>query len=256
MLRAAALALARRHLAVFPCRPRDKRPATVNGAKDATTDPEQIERWWRVNAELNVAIATGPASGMFVVDVDGHGAELELRKLETAHGALPPTVETITSRGRHLFSRLPSDADIRNSAGKVAPRIDVRGNGGYVLAPPSMHPSGRRYCWSVDSASAIAAAPIWLLGEVVTPVGADAAAVPASEWRALVQGVAEGARDNSLARLAGHLLRHRIDPHVVLELLLSFNETRCAPPLPAGDVMRIVNSIARRELQRRAANGG
>jgi hypothetical protein len=256
MLRAAALALARRRLAVFPCRPREKRPATANGVLAATTNPKQIERWWRVNPEFNVGVATGTPSEIFVVDVDGHEAEAALQKLEAAHGALPPTVETITGRGRHLYFRAPADVDIRNSAGRVAPGIDVRANGGYVLAPPSVHPSGRRYCWSVDSADAIADAPFWLLDKVVAPVGADADAVPASEWRALVQGVAEGARDCTLARLAGHLLRHRIDPHVALELLLAFNETRCAPSLPSCDVVRIVNSIAGRELRRRAANGG
>jgi bifunctional DNA primase/polymerase-like protein len=129
--------------------------------KDATIDPGVIERWWQ-RADFNIGVATGAVSGILVIDVDDVDAEAELRRLETAHVALPATVEAITARGRHLFFRWP-EQDIRNSAGKIAPGIDVRGNGGYIIAPPSLHPSGRRYAWSVDSANVFAPAPAWLL---------------------------------------------------------------------------------------------
>jgi hypothetical protein len=140
-----ALALAARGFHIFPCRPRDKRPATANGLKDATTDPDIIRAWWRQQPDNNIAIATGPASGVFVVDVDGLDAEATLRRLEAEHGALPPTVEVITARGRHIYFKWPQEP-VRNSAGKIGPHIDVRGDGGYVLSPPSIHPSGRPYC--------------------------------------------------------------------------------------------------------------
>lgn len=245
-----ALRLAQKGLAVFPCRPRDKRPATANGLKDATTDPEAISAWWQQNPNFNIAVATGAASGIFVVDVDGLEAETALRHLEAEHDALPPSVEVITARGRHVYFQMP-DIDLRNSASKIAPHIDVRASGGYVLAPPSIHPTGRRYAWSVDSANVVAAAPAWLLGKLVPPGGNGNGAAPASTWRELVKGVAEGARNCSAARLAGHLLRRRIDPLVALELLQSWNATRCDPPLPEADIERIVASIARKELQRR-----
>jgi hypothetical protein len=221
----------------------------MNGLKDATTDPERIERWWRANPNYNVAIATGTASGIFIIDVDD--AEAELRRLEAEHGALPPSVEAITARGRHVYLKMPH-ADVHNSAGKLALGIDVRATGGYVLAPPSMHPSGCRYCWSVDSANTIADPPAWLIQKICTSRNNGA---PPTRWRELVRGVPEGARDNSVARLAGYLLHRRIDPHVTLELLEGWNQTRCTPPLPTGDVMRIVNSIAGRELKRRGADG-
>lgn len=246
-----ALALAQRKLAVFPCRPRDKRPATANGLKDATTDPEAITAWWRSEPSYNIAIATGTVSNIFAIDIDGVDAEGELRRLEADSGALPATVEAITARGRHVYFTMP-DTDVRNSAGKIAPGIDVRGTGGYVLAPPSLHPTGRRYAWSVDSANTFAAAPGWLVAMAAAPLkGNGAGAVPASTWRELVKGVAEGARDCSATKLAGHLLRHRIDPIVALELLQGWNATRCDPPLPEADIERIVASIARKELQRR-----
>ena len=157
-----ALRLAQKGLAVFPCRPRDKRPATPNGLKDATTNPEAISAWWHEDPDFNVAIATGAPSGIFVIDIDGFDAEAALRHLEAAHDALPASVEVITARGRHVYFQMP-DIDLRNSASKLAPHVDVRGTGGYVLAPPSIHPTGRRYAWSGDSASTFAAAPAWLL---------------------------------------------------------------------------------------------
>ena len=164
----------------------------------------------------------------------------------------PPASKSITARGRHIFLLYPDPpARVRNSAKKIAPDIDVRGDGGYVVAPPSIHPSGNAYCWSVDSARTFAAAPDWLLTLIAEPANGAAAVTPPSEWRELVKGVAEGARDCSAAKLAGYLLRRRIDPFVTLELLRGWNATRCAPPLPERDIERIVDSIATRELRRR-----
>lgn len=250
-----ALSLAQKGLAVFPCRVRDKRPATANGLKDASSDPAVIAEWWRREPQLNVAIATGAASGIFVVDVDGLDAEVELRRLEAEYGELPATVEVITPRpGRHLYFKMP-ETPVRNSAGKIAPGIDTRGTGGYVLVPPSIHPSGRPYHWSVDSARAFATAPEWLLGRITECTNGNGA-TPPSEWRTLmVNGVAEGQRDCTLAKITGYLLRRYVDPIFVAELMQIFNAARCTPPLPADDVARIVNSIAGRELQRRQANG-
>jgi len=246
-----ARALAEKGLAIFPCLPRDKRPATLQGLKDATTDPIQIENWWHQNPNCNIAVATGAVSGVFVIDLDGADAEAELRKLEAQHGELPATVESITGRGRHLFFQCP-ERPVRNSAGKIATGIDVRATGGYVIAPPSVHPSGKRYCWSVDSATTFAAAPEWLLFIIAETENGTAA--PASEWRALVcDGVVEGQRNSTVARLVGHLLRRFIDPMVVLELVQSWNAMRCSPPLPPNEIVAIVNSICGRELVRRQA---
>ena len=235
-----ALALASRGLHVFPCRPRDKRPATVGGLKSATTDRTTIETWWHHEPHYNVAIATGAISGIFVVDVDGLDAELELRKLEAEHGELPATVEVITARGRHLYFRVP-DGPLRNSASKIAPGIDTRGDGGYVLAPPSIHPSGKAYCWSVDCAKGFASAPGWLLNKISERTNGNGQATPPSEWRALVAaGVDEGARDCTIAKLSGHLLRRFLDPFIVLDFMQCWNAVRCRPPLPEDDVTRIV----------------
>jgi Bifunctional DNA primase/polymerase, N-terminal/Primase C terminal 1 (PriCT-1) len=250
-----ALALAKRGVAVFPCRPRQKLPATPRGCLDASKDPHTIRHWWGLCPDYNLAIAAGAASGIFVIDIDGVDAEFELRRLEAEHTSLPATVEAITPRGRHSYFRMP-DTPVRNSAGKIAPGIDVRGDGGYVLAPPSIHPSGKAYAWSVDSAGTIAEAPDWLLDRIWECSNGNGQATPVAEWRALVaDGVSEGQRDCTVARLSGHLLRRFLDPFVVLDLMQCWNAQRCQPPLPEDDVTRIVNSICARELRRRGHAG-
>jgi hypothetical protein len=247
-----ALALAKKGMHVFPCRPRQKEPATARGFKDATIDPDIIEGWWCNLPDANLAVATGTASNIFVVDIDGLDAEAELGRLEKQHGSLPPSVESITARGRHVWFRYPSGVLVPSSAGRIAPGCDIRGNGGYVLAPPSMHPSGLRYKWSVDC-SALAAAPVWLINKISLPAKDATAPLTPEQWRDLVvSGAGEGTRDCTVAKLAGHLLRRRIDPFIALELMQSWNATRCAPPLPAADIERIVASVAGRELRRRA----
>jgi hypothetical protein len=252
-----ALALARKGLAVFPCAPGQKTPACVHGCKEATTDCIVIQQWWRSNPQFNIGIATGPASAVFVIDIDGEAGEQALKQLEAAHIPLPATVEAITPRGRHVYFKWPQ-SPVPNTAGKLADGIDTRGDGGYVLAPPSLHPSGRRYCWSVDSAKAFAEAPQWLLDRITSPKdGNGNGAALLSEWRELVtNGVEEGQRNNQLTRLTGHLLRRYVDPWVTLQLVQSWNTTHCRPPLAPENVAGIVNSIAGRELKRRSNGNG
>jgi hypothetical protein len=248
-----ALALARRGLHVFPCRPRAKEPATTNGCKDATRGHDVIEGWWRQNPDFNIGIATGPNSHIFVLDVDGIDAEVELKNLEAQYGRLPATVEAITGDGRHVFFEWADDQPVRNSAGKLGPGLDIRGTAGYIVAPPSIHPTGRRYCWSVDSAKDFARAPVWLLDKISAPAnGKTIPATPPSEWRALICAiVGEGQRNDTITRLAGYLLRYGIDPVVTLQFLMDWNRAHCRLPLEDIEVATIVHSIFARELKRR-----
>jgi hypothetical protein len=256
-----ALALAKKGLAVFPCTPRDKTPACPHGCLDATTDVIQIQAWWQESPLFNIGLATGHVDGaalaFFAIDVDGGEAETAIKKLEGLHGALPATVEVITGRedgGRQLWFKLPDGVTVRNSESKLAENVDVRGHHGYVIAPPSIHPTGRCYAWSVDSADRFADAPSWLLELVAAPTNGNRI-TPAAEWHTLIAGVTEGQRNCGIAKLAGMLLRRHVDPIVTRELLRSWNTTHCLPPLPESDVDYIVNSIAGRELRRRGADG-
>lgn len=245
-----ALALAARGKHIFPLVPKGKKPITQNGLKDASIDPNVIRQWWRKTPDANIGMATGAISGVWVLDIDGEQGENSLKELELKHGQLPPTVEVITGGGgRHLYFLWPQQGIISNSAGRLGQGLDVRGNGGYVVVPPSIHESGRQYTWSVDSSSQVASAPSWLLTMVNKPP--ERTSTSATEWRELVKGVSEGGRNDALSRLAGKLLRSRLDPYMVLELCLAWNEARCQPPLTNDEVIQTVDSIAGRELARR-----
>jgi hypothetical protein len=245
-----ALKLAERGWRVFPCQPCGKVPATPNGCKAATADAAQITAWWK-RADFNIGVATGQASNITVVDVDDEDAEAELKKLEEKFGALPPTVESITGRGRHIFYRWPKYV-IRNSASKIAPGIDVRGEGGYVIVPPSKHPSGKRYAWSVDSASTFAEAPEWLLNMITSPRGTTGEVTEG--WRTLARdGADDGYRNDTLTRFVGHLLSRHVDPEMVLDIAFAINDARIRPPMTRNEVTSIVDSISATELKRRIA---
>jgi hypothetical protein len=156
----AALSFAAAGLPVFPCHPRTKEPATKRGFYDASTNPAVIHRYWG-RTEYNIGIPTGAHSGIWILDVDP-GGEDHLRRLEAKHGALPDTRAVRTGRGGfHLWWKYTGP--IQGSAGRVAPNIDVRGDGGYCIAPPSIHENGRHYTWLSFSGAAIAVAPDWLV---------------------------------------------------------------------------------------------
>ena len=135
----AALAYARRGVPVFPCETSAKRPLTRNGHWAATTDPHAIERWWKRWPSANVAIPTGEKSGVVVLDVDvDDGGPESLARLERVGVPVPKTARARTGGGGiHLFFRYPRGTEICNSAGLLGPGLDVRGEGGYVVVPPS-----------------------------------------------------------------------------------------------------------------------
>jgi hypothetical protein len=144
-LQASALALAAKGFYVFPIHPRAKKPPLCkHGFQDATTDAEQIRKWWAKTPNANIGLAC-VLSGIVVIDVDprDHGSET-FAALVAKLGELPGTAETATggaAGGRHLFFRAPPGAEFR---GKLGQGVDVKHNG-YVVVPPSIHPSGKPY---------------------------------------------------------------------------------------------------------------
>jgi bifunctional DNA primase/polymerase-like protein/primase-like protein len=251
-----ALALATKGMRVFPCVERSKEPAIHDNLKRATTDPNIIAGWWSTR-DFNVAIATGPGSGIWAVDIDGDEGEDTLRKLEAAFGPLPPTIEAITGKGRHSYFRWPTGTEIRNSQLRQdLLGLEWRGDGGYVLAPPSIHPSGRRYAWSVDSVDEFADAPEWLLELVTGKSRNNGAPMPPAatreNWRTFLGDTHDGShRGHAIARFSGLLLRKYVDPLIVLDTVRLLNAQRCQPPLDDDEVVRIVTDITRREQQER-----
>lgn len=210
---------------------------------------EWFERWPRAN----LGVVTGGVSGIVVLDVDaGHGGEAGLAALEAEHGSLPDTVEARSGGGgRHLYFAHPGGT-IPNRVG-LRDGLDVRGDGGCVVMPPSVHPSGRRYEWAKGrspEARGVAPLPDWLRS--LLRRRGPARGHTLEHWRELTtRGVDRGARNDTIASLAGHLLWHGVDPYVVLELLLAWNRSRCRPPLDNGEVAQTVASITKLHEQER-----
>jgi hypothetical protein len=165
----AALDYARCGIPVFPCNPIDKKPLTPNGFKDATRDETQILAWWQQYPNAMVSAPMGPASGLWAIDLDLDPArkidgKATLDQLVAQRGALPSTWASLTPRGgRHLIFAWDANVEIRNSASKIGPGIDVRGNGGYICLPPSRNATGGAYQWEPGGPQNAALAPPWLV---------------------------------------------------------------------------------------------
>lgn len=180
----AALGYAQRGWAVFPCHQPTpsgcscqrrhcsspaKHPHTPRGLHDATLDEAQVRRWWGRWPDANVAIRTGAVSGLVVLDIDpDHGGSESLDRLCRRFGPLPDgRVVRTGSGGRHLYFAHPGGT-VRNDTGRrLGPGLDVRGDGGYVIAPPSRHTSGRGYALEAHG-QLLPQIPGWLL-ELVRP---------------------------------------------------------------------------------------
>ncbi|RSK30975.1 bifunctional DNA primase/polymerase [Bhargavaea beijingensis] len=244
------------------CTAPGKAPYTRHGYKDATTDPQLIMQYWHKWPEANPAIRTGRESGASVLDVDLDGLP-HLEELQDAYGPLPETPMALTgSGGRHYYFQYdPRFGTI--SSGKIAPGIDIRNDGGYAILPPARHISGGTYEWEWsqrilgEGSVPLKPAPEWLFKLIEQAGIRNGASGPvqartASEWDRVLAGLKEGeGRNNAAAALAGHLLRRYTHPTIVHELLTIWNETRNQPPLEQHELETILNSIARKEIERR-----
>lgn len=233
--------------AVFPLAEREKKPrAGSAGLLDASSHPEQVGEWWDRWPNANIGVATG-ASGLVVIDTDDAEADHELRR----RSRLPRTATVRTSRGFQYYFLAPASVKVRNSASKLGPKIDVRGDGGYVVAPPSVHPCGHLYAW-VDGLSLddvpLAELPPELL-EAATREEAPPARVyqlSAATQRVRIDGaLTEGGRNVTLHRLGSSLRARGASEAEIEAKLLAVNAAHCAPPLGAREVRTIAKSCGR-----------
>jgi hypothetical protein len=234
---------------VFPCLPGEKRPATRNGLLNATADLELVTSHWSKHPDHNVAIRTGAESGLIVLDQDANGFE-SLADLEREHGPIPRTLSVVTpSGGEHFYLRHPGQ-EILNTTGWPAPGLDIRGDGGYVLAPPSLV-AGRCY-EPVETEAPIADAPEWLISSLIRHQTNQLKDLfRKRKWLGLVQrGVKEGERNSQLTSLAGRMAASHVDRVLMLELMHMVNNSQCRPPLPDRDVDRIVMSCLKMQARR------
>jgi hypothetical protein len=186
----AAKAYAARGWAVFPLRPGTKLPATTHGCKDASTDPYVINTWWTQNPEYGIGLATGSASGLVVLDFDKKTGGLET--WDQLSSDLPTTMTVATQNGgAHLYFA-SAESSIRNKAG-LLPGMDIRGEGGYVVAPPTPG-------YSLVDGAPLVGLPFWLSERLRAraPEPMPSAALPEGERGVLnkrtLRFVAEGAR--------------------------------------------------------------
>lgn len=238
-----------------------KHPRTPHGLKDASVDEATIRGWWKRWPHANVGIVTGPVSGLFVLDEDGATGKASVAALEGQHGPLPPTVESVTGKGRHRLYAYPADRRLGNRTG-VRSGLDTRGENGYIVAPPSIHVSGRRYAWRAGHAPddlPLADMPDWLIEQLeppqpVTPpegrTGHDANGSlqrRARQYVASIDGRGESERNNLIFSTAGHIAAlqgdagERLTEQQILDHVMELNR-RCDPPLPESEVRDAVAS--------------
>jgi P4 family phage/plasmid primase-like protien len=236
--------LINRGFRLFPVAPKGKKPLISDWPRKASRDPKQIEMWMRSWQGSNWATATGRRSDIFVLDIDGDLGRKALAELVDRHGhEWIDTFAVKTGNGTHFYFRWPSDGEgIRNSAGRLALGIDVRGEGGYAIVPPSVHSSGEVYACNNTNA-VILGAPPWLLEALAIQVPAN------SSTRA--QGVdlviLQGRRNATLTSLAGTMRKGGMTAQAIEAALMAKNAARCKPPLMEDEVRRIVKSVARYE---------
>ena len=243
-LKEAALKYAALGIAVFPLVPNNKQPLTANGFKDATTDPEKIEEWWSIHPDANVGIATGDMSGGLVaidMDVDKDegkdGYHTFLDWCNANYVILPDSWLSITGRGGyHLVYR--SMFPVPSKIGWLKD-VDIRANGGYIVAPPSIHPNGTRYEWEQDPSEY----------ELITTDDIDVEYImnsilssnkSAGEPLKVPDEIPEGHRDELMFKLACKYQAMGMSDEAMLAALRIENETRCKPPLSDREIKKKV----------------
>lgn len=270
---AAALTYAALGLPVFPihsatgvgacscgipaCRNTGKHPRIPNGLHGSTRDTDQIAAWWRTWSDANIGVVTGAISDLWVLDIDPDAEGLEnLERLEDQHALVPPTwcVET-GGDGLHLWFRL-GGATIRNSVSRIGPGLDVRGERGYVIVPPSNHCSGQSYRWAEGwhpTQFDLIPAPTWLETLALQasqkmippdrpPIGTQ---VGGNHFASPTIDIPQGSRNATLTRLAGAMRRHGAGEKAIEAALRIENTARCKPPLTDDEIATIARSVVR-----------
>jgi hypothetical protein len=240
-----ALRLATLGYAVFPCRANDKRPATANGLLDASADPGVVAKMFATVPNANLAMRT---DGLVVFDLDTIAGR-DNPWLSDEHDKISELASAPLQRtprgGRHFVFRQPEGRRFRNSAGRIAPNVDVRADGGYIVIAPSTI-DGKAYRWAqpIDcEPEKLPVAPPWLVGMIDSasrPAGTTNEPMPAG-------AIIEGSRNATLTRLAGQMRRFGMSQSEIEAALHRANAERCAPMLPDAEVAIIAASVARYE---------
>jgi hypothetical protein len=233
-----------------------------NGVLSATTETGILKHWFGYAAPYaNLGVRT---DRLVVIDIDPrHGGDESLAALEREHGEIPLTWRVLTGGGgEHVMFSAPAGIEIISFAAETMENpplgrgVDIRARGGYIVAPPSRHISGRSYAWSVDHHPQdvpLAPTPEWLIGRLRSSVpAAPAETKPLSSdvWAKLTRQPITEYRDMAATRIVGHLFRHSCDYQLVRGLVHAWNSAWCKPPLGYRELDLIVNRIAAKEATR------
>jgi len=239
-----------------------------NGVHSATTEPGIIKHWFGyVVPDANLGVA---CDRLVVLDVDPrHGGDESLAAREH-ECALPKTWRTLTGGGgQHIFFSCPDGVTVKSyspgpTSGPPPPLgrgIDIRAKGGYVVAPPSRHISGRHYEFSVDhhpQDTPLAPLPDWLGERLTARRQADksdagdgtAEPISGSEWATLTSSPVSEYRDAVALKLCGHLFRHNVDYDLARGLLHAWNSAWCKPPLGFHELNNLIDRVGHYEAER------
>jgi uncharacterized protein YdaU (DUF1376 family) len=217
-----------------------KHPRIKAWQVNANTDEVIIRQWWQKWPTANIALATGQGSGVFAVDIDGDKGSASLASLMQEHEWVPRTASVSTGHGWHLYFR--STAEPVKSRTAVMPGLDVRGEGGYVIAPPSLHVSGKTYVWhSADDP--LEDAPEWLIDLINRDSKTGLHSVHCYSGDDAV--IAVGARNETLFKRACSLRESGLEEDDIVKELLMVNEMECEQPLSEEEVEKIAASAAK-----------
>lgn len=209
-----------------------KHPRIADWPKQASQDPSVIREWWANWPTANIGLLTGEGSGLVVLDVDPrNGGNASLKDLPDLPWA--PQVRT-GGGGLHFLFRWPGKY-VKSLSGALGPGLDIKGDGGYVVAPPSLHASGEVYSW------------------LVHPDACELPSLPAPLMEAMCKKdsyrnandtgrIPEGGRNSALASLAGTMRRKGLCEEALLGCLEVINEFHCDPPLGSAEVRGIAKS--------------
>lgn len=243
----AAKEYAQMGFAVLPVRRMNKHPYTPHGVKDATKDLTVIREWWKRWPDANVAIACGSISGGLVVidqDVDDRTGKDGINELSDwsreNHVEIPDSPLAITgSGGYHQYMWSADPGKYKNAVG-VLEGVDIRTDGGYVVAPPSIHGNGHRYEWEYPPDEYELAEADGILGKLFKgkqDESGDKFTVP--------EQIEAGGRNDALFRMACSLQSQGVPDDGILAAVLATNKLKCNPPLPEDEVEKSVRSALR-----------
>lgn len=220
------------------CGSAGKHPRTRHGHKDATIEETVIRQWWSKYPDANIGIVTGKASGLVVVDIDPrNGGDVSFTELCEGY-EVPNTLCAKTGGGgRHLVFSYPDDIEkVKGRSNALGDGVDVKADGGYIVAAPSVHYCGECYEW-VDGDAFVTPMPEWLRNLIIAP--------EKKGDKGRYDEVTEGKRNDYLASVAGKYKKSGVANGDMYRLLQEENQMQCQPPLCDDEVRRIALSVSR-----------